>query len=97
MCGEAGCLHCGFTSATSHPLFKSIISCSIIQMIFIRANYTGPCPAEKMARVFYCCTHMQKSALLRLFKWGPQEPLAGLVSSEGVSPLLSRVTINYPL
>lgn len=66
-------------------------------MIFIRANYTGPCPAEKMARVFYCCTHMQKSALLRLFKWGPQEPLAGLVSSEGVSPLLSRVTINHPL
>lgn len=27
MCGEAGCLHCGFTSATSHPLFKTIINC----------------------------------------------------------------------
>ena len=49
MCGEAGCLHCGFTSATSHPLFETIINCSIIQMVFTRANYTGPCPAEKMA------------------------------------------------
>lgn len=49
MCGEAGCLHCGFTPATSHPLFETIINCSIIQMIFTRANYTGPCPAEKMA------------------------------------------------
>lgn len=48
MCGEAGCLHCGFTSATPHPLFKAIINCSIIQMIFTRANYIGPCPAEKM-------------------------------------------------
>lgn len=49
MCGEAGCVHCGFTSATSRPLFKTIINCSIIQMIFTRANYTGPRPAEKMA------------------------------------------------
>lgn len=62
MCGEAGCLHCGFTSATSHPLLETIISCSIIQMIFTRANYTGPRPAEKMAWVFYCCTHRQESA-----------------------------------
>lgn len=62
MCGEAGCLHRGFTSATSHPLFETIISCSIIQMIFTRANYTGLCPAEKMARVFYCCTYIQKKS-----------------------------------
>lgn len=47
MCGEAGCLHCGFTSATSHPLFQTIIRSSIIHMIFTRANYTGLCPAEK--------------------------------------------------
>lgn len=72
MCGEAGCLHCGFTPATSHLLFKTIINCSIIQMIFTRANYTGPHPAEKMAGVFYCCTCMRKSALLRLFKWGSE-------------------------
>ena len=61
MCGEAGCLQCGFTSTTSHALFKTIISCSIIQMIFTRANYTGLCPAEKMAGVFYCCTYTKKS------------------------------------
>lgn len=55
---KQGCLHCGFTSATSHPLFKTIISCSIIHTIFTRANYTRPCHAEKMGcRVFYCCTH----------------------------------------
>lgn len=56
---KRGCLHCGFTSATPpHPLFKTIISCSIIHTIFTRANYTRPCHAEKMGfRVFYCCTH----------------------------------------
>lgn len=62
-------------------------------MIFTRANYTGPCPAEKMAWVFYCCTHRRKSALLRLFKWG-LKPLAGLVSSQGVSPCKLYITIS---
>lgn len=54
---KQGCLHCGFTSATSHLLFETIISCSIIHTIFTRANYTRLCHAEKMGcRVFYCCT-----------------------------------------
>lgn len=89
VCGEAGCLHCGFTSVNSRPLFTTIINCSIIQMIFTRANYTGPC-RENGLWVFYCCIHRQQSALVRLFKQR-QKSLAGLISSLGVSPQWQRL------
>lgn len=68
MCGEAGRLQCGFTSATSHPLFKTIISCSIIQMIFTRANYTGHVLQRKWPPCFTVALTQAKSGKLRRFK-----------------------------
>lgn len=86
MCGEAGCLHCGFTSATSHLLFKTIINCSIIQMIFTRANYTGPHPAEKMAGVFYCSNLHAEECAAEAVQVGLRNLWLDLFSSLGVSP-----------
>lgn len=74
MCGEAGCLQCGFTSATSHPLFETIINCSIIQMIFTRANYTGP-------------TSCRENGLSVLLLHSQAEESAAEAVQEGVKPL----------
>lgn len=87
MCGEAGCLQCGFTSATSHPLFETIINCSIIQMIFTRANCTGPASCRENG-LSVLLLHSQAEEYTAEAVQVGVEPLAGLVSSQGVSSQL---------
>lgn len=84
MCGEAGCLQCGFTSATSHPLFETIINCSIIQMIFTRANCTGPTSCRENGLSVLLLHSQAEECTAEAVQVGV-EPLAGLVSSQGVS------------
>lgn len=84
MCGEAGCLQCGFTPATSRLLFGTIISCSIIQMIFTRASYTGHVLQRKWPRYFTVALRGGRVVLPRLFEHG-QKRWLDLLVSQGVS------------
>lgn len=95
MCGEAGVSALRFHLCNPpHPLFKTIISCSIIHTIFTRANYTRPRHAEKMGfRVFYCCTHRleMRGCSTRGRNLWLELPLF----SQGVSPRsVTRVTLD---
>lgn len=79
---------------------------SIVQVYYQLFNYSDDIYQGQLHRAVSCRENGQSVLLLHshagecaaeAVQVGPQEPLAGPLSSEGVSPLLSRVTINHPL
>lgn len=49
MCGEAGCVHCGFNSATSRPLFRDYYQLFNYSDDIYQGQLYRAYPAEKMA------------------------------------------------
>lgn len=93
ICGEAGCLHCGFTSVNSRPLFTTIINCSIIQMIFTRANYTGPCRENGLSVLLL---HSQAAECTREAVQAAVEIFGRTYFFSGSVPTVTEPAINYP-